>query len=126
MPPRPFPEVPADFEEYARRFPAAVDTQLRQLRETIRSVIPQARETISYGLPAFSIDGKAVVWFAAFTKHIGFYPGAAVIAAFQDDLASYRSAKGSVQFPMKDALPLPLIRRMVQFKMRGVKTTEPA
>ena len=113
-------KAPADFADYAARFPAPIRGVLGEMRETIASAMPQADETISYGLPAFSIDGRTVVWFAAFKNHIGFYPGAAAIEAFATDLAPYRTAKGSVQFPLDRPLPRSLITRMVAWKVREV------
>ncbi len=86
------------------------------MRQAIRKGAPGARETISYNMPAFSVDGKPIVLFAAFKSHIGFYPGVAAIAAFKDELSSYKSAKGSVQFPVEDPLPLSLVTRIVRFR----------
>ncbi len=72
------------------------------------------RETISYGIPAFTIDGKKIVWFAAFKKHVGFYPGSAAIAKFEDELTGYKTAKGSVQFPYDLPVPRALVVRMTK------------
>jgi uncharacterized protein YdhG (YjbR/CyaY superfamily) len=109
--------VPSDFNDYTKQFPASAQTALREMRSTIKKAAPRAEETISYNLPAFSLDGKMLVWFAAFKSHIGFYPGAAAIAAFKDDFSSYKTAKGSVQFPLSRSLPVGLIGRVVKFRM---------
>ena len=84
----------------------------------ILKAAPKAQETISYGMPAFRQDGGILVWFAPHKNHIGFYPGASGIAAFAAELAQYKFAKGSVQFPIDEPLPLALIRRMVQFRVK--------
>ena len=86
------------------------------MRQTIRKAAPQATETISYSMPAFRLHG-ILVWFAAHTKHIGFYPGASGIRAFAQELSAYKSAKGSVQFPFDEPLPLALIARIVKYRV---------
>nr|MBP9057258.1 DUF1801 domain-containing protein [Polaromonas sp.] len=88
----------------------------QKLRTTILNLAPGATEAMSYQIPTFKLNGN-LVHFAAFKKHIGFYPGAAGIAAFQDELAGYKSAKGSVQFPLDQALPLDLVKKIVKFRV---------
>ena len=112
------------FEEYARRFPSDVQQLLRTMRKTIREAAPDAQETISYRIPAFRLT-KMLVWYGAHTGHIGFYPGAAAIAAFEADLSAYKSAKGSVQFPFDQPLPLDLVSRMVKFRVKDVQSPAP-
>lgn len=109
---------PNNYADYAKHYPKDVQKLLQQMRQTILNAAPKAEETISYGMPAFRQDGGILVWFAAHTNHIGFYPGASGIAAFAADLARYKYAKGSVQFPIDVPLPLALIRRMVQFRVK--------
>lgn len=108
--------VPADFEDYARHFPEDVQTALRLVRSTVKKAIPRAQETIGYNLPAFAVDGKVLVWFAAFKKHVGFYPGAAAIKRFASELSGYKSAKGSVQFPLDRPMPVDLIARIAKYR----------
>jgi len=86
------------------------------MRQTIQKAAPSATEAISYQIPTFKLSGN-LVHFAAFKKHIGFYPGAAGIAAFQDELVGYKSAKGSVQFPLDKPLPLALVSKIVKFRV---------
>jgi len=115
--------LPKDIDDYVDRFPRHVQRLLTQMRRTVQAAAPQARETISYRMPAFRLD-RMLVWFAAHTGHIGFYPGAGAIAAFQNELAAYTRAKGSVQFPFDEPLPLALVRRIVTFRVKqgtGVK-----
>ncbi len=109
--------VPADIDEYMIGFPKEVRTLLAKMRVTIGKAAPKAKETISYNVPAFTLGGKKLVWFAAFKSHIGFYPGAAAIAAFKKELSPYKTAKGSAQFPFSDPLPLDLVSRIVKFRM---------
>ena len=108
----------AEVDEYIGRFPPKVQTLLRTMRSTIRSAARDATERISYKLPAFSVNGKILVWFGAFTSHIGFYPGASAMAAFAKELSGYTRAKGSVQFPFSKPLPIDLITRIVAFRLR--------
>lgn len=110
-------KAPTDVDDYIGRYPPKVQALLRKIRATIRKAAPNASERISYKVPAFCVDGKILVWFGAFTSHIGFYPGAAAIDAFKKELAEYKGAKGSVQFPFSEPLPLDLIMRMVKFRL---------
>lgn len=109
---------PATIDDYVSGFPRTVQALLRKVRQTIEKAAPDARETISYGIPTFVCNGKKLVWFGAFTSHIGFYPGAAAIAAFRKELSGYKTAKGSVQFSFDEPLPLDLIARIVKFRAR--------
>jgi uncharacterized protein YdhG (YjbR/CyaY superfamily) len=110
----------ADFKEYAAAFSPKVRTLLRKMRQTIRAAAPAAKETISYGIPTFTLDGKKLVWFAAFKGHIGFYPGAAAIAAFTRELSAFQTAKGSVRLPFDEPLPAGLIAAIVRFRVAQV------
>lgn len=110
---------PANFDEYARRFPDATQEALRTIRTIIEDAAPDAVTRISYDLPAFAIGGKVRIWFGAFESHIGLYPGAAAVAAFKDDLAEYKTAKGSIQFPLDRPLPSKLIAKIVAFVVRA-------
>lgn len=89
---------------------------LQQLRQVIREEAPEASEKISYGMPTFELHGN-LVHFAAFNKHIGFYPAPNGIAAFQEELSRYKGGKGSVQFPLDQPLPIDLVRRIVQYRV---------
>jgi len=110
-------KTPKNFSDYADRFPRAAQRLLRKLRQTIKKAAPKAKETISYGIPTFTFDGY-LVHFAAYERHIGFYPGAAARRAFKKELSAYKTAKGSVQFPLDKPLPLALVSRIVKFKAR--------
>lgn len=103
-------------DEYIATFPEEVQTILQELRATIKAAAPDATETISYQMPTFFLKGN-LVHFAAFKSHIGFYPAPRGIEAFKDELAVYKGAKGSVQFPIDEPMPLELITRIVKFRV---------
>lgn len=110
-------KTPKNFDDYLDRFPKEVQQRLRKMRLTVKKAAPQAKETISYGIPAFILNGM-LVWFAAFKNHIGFYPRTSAIAAFKKELSAYKGAKGSVQFPFDKPLPFSLIGRIVKFRVK--------
>jgi uncharacterized protein YdhG (YjbR/CyaY superfamily) len=108
--------IPDSIDTYIAQYPTEVQELLTQMRLTIQKAAPSVTEAISYQMPTFKLNGN-LVHFAGFKKHIGFYPGAAGIAAFQHEIAGYKSAKGSVQFPLDKPLPLALVRRIVKFRV---------
>jgi uncharacterized protein YdhG (YjbR/CyaY superfamily) len=108
--------IAATIDEYIAGHPPAVQARLAAMRDTIRQHAPAAEERISYRMPTYYLGGN-LVHFAAFAKHVGFYPGPSGIAAFQEALAPYKSAKGSVQFPHSEPLPLALVAAIVQFRV---------
>ena len=107
-------------DEYIAGFPDETRELLEEMRTLIRSVAPDATETISYAIPTFDLNGEHLVHFAGFKKHIGFYPVPSGIEAFKDELAPYKSGKGSAQFPLGKPLPSDLIRRIVEFRVREI------
>jgi uncharacterized protein YdhG (YjbR/CyaY superfamily) len=109
-------DVAATIDKYIAGHPPKIRTRLEAMRKTIRKHAPDAEERISYRIPTFYLGGN-LVHFAAFDRHVGFYPGAAGIAAFKDALAGYKGAKGSVQFPHTDPLPLELVAEIVRFRV---------
>jgi uncharacterized protein YdhG (YjbR/CyaY superfamily) len=104
-------------DEYINTFPEDVRRILNELRQTIKEAAPEAQETINYQIPTFALNGN-LVHFAAFENHIGFYPTPSGMEAFEKELSGYKSAKGSVQFPIDEPLPLPLIRRIVEYRVK--------
>jgi len=107
---------PNNIDEYIAGFPAEIQGLLEQMRATVKNVAPQAEEVISYGMPAFKLNG-ILVWFAAYSKHIGFYPHNTGIVAFKKELTPYKSSKGAIQFPLDKPLPLDLIAEIVKFRV---------
>jgi uncharacterized protein YdhG (YjbR/CyaY superfamily) len=103
-------------DEYIATFPEEIQARLQELRAAIRAAAPEAEERISYQMPTFYLKGN-LVHFAAFKRHIGFYPTPSGIAAFQKEIAGYASSKGAVQFPIAGPLPLELVSRIVRFRV---------
>jgi uncharacterized protein YdhG (YjbR/CyaY superfamily) len=116
----------ASIDEYIAAFPNETQKILKELRAAIQSAAPNAAEKISYQMPTFYLYGN-LVHFAAYENHIGFYPAPSGIEAFKDKLSAYKGAKGSVQFPLSQPLPLNLIRKIVKFRvaenMKKAKTS---
>lgn len=106
-----------DINQYIADFPAETQLLLEQLRFAIREAAPQAQECIKYSMPCFK-GKKNLVYFAGYARHIGFYPGAKAIETFKEKLHPYKFAKGSIQFPLNQPLPLDLIRNIVQFRVQ--------
>ena len=103
-------------DEYIGTFPQEIQTLLEQVRATIRQAAPEAEEAIKYAMPTFVLNGN-LVHFAAFKHHIGFYPVPSGIEAFKKELSVYKGAKGSVQFPLDQPMPLELISKIVKFRV---------
>lgn len=106
----------SSIDEYIAMFPKDTQKILEELRATIRAAVPDAKEKISYQMPTFDLKGN-LVHFAAHKNHIGFYPQPSGIQAFKKELSIYKGAKGSVQFPIDEPLPLELISKIVKFRV---------
>ena len=104
-------------DDYINGFPPNVRKILQEIRKTIKKIAPEAEEAISYQIPTFKLNGN-LVHFAAFKKHIGFYPGSKAINVFKKEIASYKSSKGTVQFPLEKPLPLSLIKKIVDYRVK--------
>jgi uncharacterized protein YdhG (YjbR/CyaY superfamily) len=111
-------QSPNEIDAYIAGFPKDVQEILEKIRETIRKAAPQAKETINYQIPTFTLEGNNLVHFAAFKKHVGFYPTPTGIERFQNELAAYEGAKGSVKFPLDQPIPYELISRIVAFRVQ--------
>lgn len=106
---------PTTIDEYIAGFPSDVQRILEKIRGIIQAAAPDAEEAIKYQIPTFVMHGN-LVHFAAFAKHIGLYPTPSAIEKFKDDLLDYKSAKGSIQFPLDQPIPYRLIQRIVKFR----------
>lgn len=106
----------ATVNEYISKQPSLQKSLLKEMREIIKSVVPKAEEVISYNMPAFK-QHYVLVWYAAYKNHIGFYPSSA-IAHFKNELTPYKTSKGAIQFPVDQPLPVSLIKKIVQFKVK--------
>lgn len=104
-------------DEYVASFPKDIQLKLESIREAIREEAPEAKEVISYGMPAFK-QNRVLVYFAAHKGHIGFYPTGSGMSAFKDRLSAYRQSKGAVQFPLDEEMPLDIVREVVRFRLK--------
>ncbi len=108
---------PMNIDEYIAGFPHDIQEILRQIRATINKAATDADEAIKYHVPTFVLNGN-LVHFGAFKNHIGFYPTPSGVQKFKDELSAYQYAKGSVQFPLDEPMPLGLITRIVEFRRK--------
>ena len=107
----------ASIEDYIAMAPGVVQEKLTQMHACIRVAAPGAKEGLKWGMPAYSYQ-KILVTFAVFKNHIGFYPMPSAVEAFAKDLAKYKTAKGSIQFPIEKPLPLSLISKITKFRVQ--------
>lgn len=105
-------------DQYIAAFPDDVQARLNSIRAIIRKSAPEATEIFGYGMPGYKIHGRALVYFAGYKSHIGFYATPSGHRQFAKALAKYKQGKGSVQFPLDKPLPLALIATMVKFRVR--------
>ena len=108
------------FDEYIKNFPADVQEILEKIHGIIKKAAPEAEESISYGMPAFKMNGKPLVYFAAWKNHIGFYATPAGNEAFKKELAPYEGAKGSVKFPFDKPMPYDLIKKIAEYRVKEI------
>jgi uncharacterized protein YdhG (YjbR/CyaY superfamily) len=109
--------VPETVDQYIAAFSGDVKKRMQQLRKTIKAAAPKAEEVISYQMPGYKYLGM-LVYFAAYKNHIGFYPGAGGVLEFYKELSSFKSAKGSVQFPHDRPIPFEVISKIVKFRVK--------
>ncbi len=105
-------------DDYISNYPKETIAKLQLIRKTIKDNAPEATESISYGMPAYHINKKSLVYFAAYAKHIGFYATPTGHQKFKKQLSIYKQGKGSVQFPLDQSLPLDLIADIVKFRVQ--------
>jgi uncharacterized protein YdhG (YjbR/CyaY superfamily) len=112
-------------DAYIAEFPAETQTVLEEMRALVKRSAPDATESISYAIPTFDLNGRHLVHFAGYERHIGFYPTSSGIEAFEEELTPYKSGRGSVQFPLAQPLPAGLIRRIVEFRVAAAAGSPP-
>jgi uncharacterized protein YdhG (YjbR/CyaY superfamily) len=105
-------------DAFIAQYPPAVQEILHKLRALVKHEAPEAVEALTYGIPTFKLNGKNLIHFSAFATHIGLYPTPSAIVAFKKELAPYKTAKGSVQFPLSSPIPYELIRKITLFRIR--------
>ncbi len=107
-----------EVDAYIKTFAPEIQERLMEIRAAIQETAPNAVEGISYGMPAYKLNGKVLVYFAGYKNHVGFYATPTGHEAFKTELAGYKQGKGSVQFPNNHKLPLNLIKRIVAFRVK--------
>ena len=112
---------PGVVDAYVAGFAEPTRGVLAELRDLVRAAIPEATETMAYGIPTFDLHGKHVVHVAGYARHVGLYPTPSGMEAFEAELAPYRSGKGTARFPLDAPLPTDLIRRIVAFRVGEVE-----
>ncbi len=106
-------------EEYIEAQPEAVHATLRRVRAIIRKAMPGAEEVISYQIPAYKLQGKAALYFAGWKQHYSLYPASGpLVAEFQDELADYKTSKGTIRFPLSEPVPAKLIEAIAKFRVK--------
>jgi len=112
-------------DEYIASQPKAVQSVLERVRSTIRKAVPGAEEVISYQIPAYKLQGLAVIYFAGWKQHYSLYPATGrLVAAFKDELASYEVSKGTIRFPLSEPVPVRLIGRIAKFRAKETAERE--
>lgn len=109
--------IPENIDQYIAGFPETLQQRLQSMRQTIQQAAPAATEAIRYAMPTFRLE-RNLVHFAAFKNHIGLYPGAGGVKAFEKELKNYVTSKGAIQFPHEAPLPLALVKKIVQFRVK--------
>jgi uncharacterized protein YdhG (YjbR/CyaY superfamily) len=107
-------------ENYISSFPPNTQNILNDIRKTILNLSPNLQETMSYGIPTFDLNGKHLVHFAGYKKHIGFYPGPEAIEIFRDELNNYKTSKGTIQFPIDKPIPIELVQKITKYRITQI------
>ena len=114
-------------DEYIASRPAAVRSVLKRVRSIIRKAVPKADEVLSYQIPTYKLNGRAVVFFAGWSEHYSLYPSNdRLVAAFKKELAQYEISKGTIRFPLSEPVPVKLIERIAKFRAKEVAEREKA
>ena len=108
-------------DAYIKKFPANTQRVLKKIRQIIRSAAPKAEESISYGMAAYKLHAKPLVYFAGWKTHVGLYALPSGTAAFKKELIGYKTAKGSIQFQLGETIPYDLIRKIVLFRVNELQ-----
>lgn len=108
-------------DDYIASFPKETRVVLKDLRARIKRLVPEAEESMSYGMPGYKLNKKPLAYFAGWKDHIGFYPTPNGIEAFEKELAPYKSGKGTAQFPLNKPLPYDIIEKIVEFRKKELE-----
>lgn len=115
------PRAPGSIDEYIAAFPPETQGALDVLRSLIRKAAPDAVEKISWGMPAFDLNGRQLIYFAGYAKFVSLYPGTGVFDEFGDELVPYKNSKSTARFSIGRPLPTDLIRRIVEFRVAEIR-----
>src|SRR5229473_3473694 len=111
-----------EIDDYIAKLDEPKRATLQKLRQTILDMLPDAEEVISYGMPAFRLNGKVIVGFAAFKNHLAYLPhSGSVFNELRDELAGYTSTEGSLHFPIDKPLPKALVKKLIAVRLRQVR-----
>src|SRR6266540_7543164 len=114
---------PQTIDEYLATAKPDQRRTLAKLRKTIRAIAPKAEECISYGIPAFRLNGRSLVFFGAWANHCALYPGSsATLKKFRNDLKGFQTSKGTIRFSPDKPLPLALVKKLVKARMAENRT----
>lgn len=102
---------------YLQDIPEQTIARIDELQAAIKAAVPKAEEVISYNMPAYKLNGKVLVYFAAYAKHVGFYPTASPMVVFADELSKYKTSKGAIQFPLDKKIPTALVKKIVKYRI---------
>jgi len=106
-------------DQYIGTFPEEVQKKLEEIRATIKAIVPDAKEKISYQIPCFELNGRNLIHFAGWNRHISMYPIPAGDAAFEKKIARYSAGRGTLKFPLDEPIPLELISDVIRFRLAG-------
>ena len=109
-----------EIDDYLANLDEPKRTTLQKLRQTIESIIPKAEQGLSYGMPAFKVNGKLAMFFAGWKSHYSIYPAGskAVLVHFEDELARYKKSRGTIKLPLDEPIPAKLIERIAKFRAK--------
>lgn len=112
------PSIAKDHDDYLARVPDEFRAALEELRRTIRSIVPEAAEVISYQIPTFKLNGRMLVSYAAFSDHCSFFPGAGPVDEHRAELKSFQTSKGTIRFTPNKPLSASLVKKLVKTRVR--------